>query len=90
VRDAVVEAQRSWESYLVHHAQVAVDAGDLAPDTDPHQVAFEISALLNAANDRSLLLGDDAVYDRALDATRSLLVAHGADRDALARSGTHM
>jgi AcrR family transcriptional regulator len=89
VREAVVEAQRSWESYLVHHAQVAVDAGELAPDTDPHQVAFEINAFLNAANDRSLLLGDDAVYDRARDATRSLLVAHGADRDALARPGAH-
>jgi AcrR family transcriptional regulator len=83
VRDAVVAAQQSWESYLVHQAQLAVDAGELAPDTDPAQVAFEINALLNAANDRSLLLGDDGVYRRALEAARSLLVARGADRAAL-------
>ncbi|MCP2265718.1 TetR/AcrR family transcriptional regulator [Promicromonospora thailandica] len=86
VRDAVVAAQRTWESYLVHHARLAVDAGELAADTDPEQVAFEVGAVLNAANDRSLLLGDDAVYDRALAAARALLVAHGADPDALAGS----
>lgn len=83
VRDAVVAAQQSWESYLVHQAQLAVDAGELAADADPAQVAFEINALLNAANDRSLLLGDDGVYDRALAATRSLLAARGADRALL-------
>ncbi|MFC8800586.1 TetR/AcrR family transcriptional regulator [Promicromonospora sp. NPDC057138] len=83
VHDAVVEAQRSWESYLVHQAQAAVDAGELAADTDPHQVAFEVDALLNAANDRSLLFGDDSVYGRALEAARSLLVARGADRAVL-------
>jgi AcrR family transcriptional regulator len=83
VHDAVVEAQRSWESYLVHQAQLAVDAGELAPGTDPHQVAFEVDALLNAANDRSVLLGDDTVYGRALDAARSLLTARGADGDLL-------
>ncbi|MFD7306855.1 TetR/AcrR family transcriptional regulator [Promicromonospora sp. NPDC059942] len=79
VHDAVVAAQRSWESYLVHQAQLALDAGELAPGTDPDQVAFEINALLNAANDRSVLLRDDAVYERALAAARALLVAHGAD-----------
>ncbi|PUB25577.1 TetR family transcriptional regulator [Promicromonospora sp. AC04] len=79
VHDAVVEAQRSWESYLVHQAQVAVDTGELAPDTDPHQVAFEVDALLSAANDRSLLLGDDGVYGRTREAVRALLVARGAD-----------
>ncbi|WP_129785062.1 TetR/AcrR family transcriptional regulator [Promicromonospora panici] len=83
VRDAVVAAQESWESYLVHQGQLAVDAGELAADTDPAQVAFEINALLNAANDRSLLLGDDGVYERALTAARSLLVARGADRAML-------
>jgi hypothetical protein len=83
VRDAVVAAQRSWESYLVHQARLAIEAGELGPDTDPDQVAFEINALLNAANDGSLLFGDDAVYGRALEATRVLLVARGGDRALL-------
>ncbi|MFE7503961.1 TetR/AcrR family transcriptional regulator [Promicromonospora sp. NPDC057488] len=79
VHDAVVAAQQSWESYLVHHARLALEQGELAPGTDPEQVTFEINALLNAANDRSLLLRDDAVYRRALEAARSLLAARGAD-----------
>lgn len=79
VRDAVVAAQRSWESYLVHQARLATDAGDLAPGTEALQVAFEINAFLSAANDRSLLLADAAAYDRALAAVRALLVARGAD-----------
>jgi AcrR family transcriptional regulator len=83
VRDAVVAAQRSWESYVAHQVRTAVDAGELAPGTDPDQVEFEINALLNAANDRSLLLGDDGVYERTREAVRALLVARGAQPAAL-------
>ena len=83
VRDAVVAAQRSWESYVARQVRTAVDAGELAPGTDPGQVEFEINALLNTANDRSLLLGDDSVYGRAEAAVRALLAAHGADPAAL-------
>ncbi|MFD2023941.1 TetR/AcrR family transcriptional regulator [Promicromonospora aerolata] len=83
VRDAVVAAQRTWESYVAHQVRTAVDAGQLDPGTDPAQVEFEINALLNAANDRSLLLADDGVYGRAEQAVRALLAAHGADPVAL-------
>lgn len=79
VRDAVVAAQRTWESYVAHQVRTAADAGELTPGTDPGQVEFEINALLNAANDRSLLFADDAVYRRAEQAVRALLAAHGAD-----------
>lgn len=78
VRDAVIEAHQDWEGYLVHQAALAVEAGDLAPRTDPHQVAFELNALLNAANDRSLLFDDDAAYTRTRAAVETLLTAHGA------------
>lgn len=83
VRDAVAAAQRSWESYVEHQVRTAVDAGELSPGTEPEQVEFEINALLNAANDRSLLYGDDAVYRRTEAAVRALLVGHGADPAAL-------
>lgn len=83
VREAVVAAQRTWESYVARHVAAAVQAGDLAPGTDSDQVEFEINALLNAANDRSLLFGDDVVYRRAVAAVRDLLAAHGADRGVL-------
>ncbi|RPF21033.1 TetR/AcrR family transcriptional regulator [Myceligenerans xiligouense] len=83
VRDAVVEAQAEWDGYLAHQVAVAVEAGELSAGTDPQQVAFEVNALLNAANDRSLLLGDDRVYARTRAAVRTLLEARGADPAAL-------
>jgi len=79
VREAVVAAHRDWTAYLRHHAGLAVQAGELAADTDVDQLAFEVQAMLAAANDNSLLLADDAVYDRALAAVRAALTARGAD-----------
>ncbi|WP_402464965.1 TetR family transcriptional regulator C-terminal domain-containing protein [Isoptericola aurantiacus] len=84
VRDAVVAVRREWDAYLGHHVQVAVGQGELAPDTDAPQVVFEVGALLGAANDRSVLLGDDGAYGRALAAVRAVLVARGADPSRLA------
>jgi len=84
VREAVVAAHRDWVSYLRRHAELAVDAGELTAGTDVDQLAFEITAMLNAANDGSLLLGDDGVYARALTAVRTALEARGADRAVLA------
>lgn len=83
VRDAIVDARREWDGYLRHHAQLAAAAGQLDEDTDADQVVFELTALLGAANDRSVLLGDGAAYDRAVRAIRAALRSHGADPAAL-------
>ncbi|GAA1986933.1 TetR/AcrR family transcriptional regulator [Isoptericola halotolerans] len=84
VRDAVVETQEQWDGYLTHHADLAAAAGQLEAETDAVQVAFEINALLGAANDRSLLFADDGVYARASRAIRAALLARGADPTLLA------
>jgi AcrR family transcriptional regulator len=78
-RDAVVAVQELWDGYLTHHVALATTAGQLEAGTDADQVAFELNALLGAANDRSLLFGDDAVYDRARVGIRAALLARGAD-----------
>lgn len=83
VRDAVVAARRDWDSYLQHHVGLAVAAGELAAGTDTAQLVFEVTALLGAANDRSLLLGDDAVYARAESALRAVLLTRGAPAEVL-------
>lgn len=83
-RDAVVAVQELWDGYLAHQAGLATTAGQLEAETDAVQVAFEINALLGAANDRSLLFADDTVYDRARGAIRAVLVARGADPALLA------
>lgn len=84
VLDAVVAVQQEWDGYLTHHVEVAVAAGQLAPQTDAVQVTFEINALLGAANDRSLLFADDGVYGRAHAAIRAALLSRGADAATLA------
>lgn len=73
VRDAIVAAQRDWDAYLRHHVDVAVADGGLPADTDPDQVVFEVTAMLEGANDRSLLYGDDRVYERAQRGIRAVL-----------------
>ncbi|MBL0885663.1 TetR/AcrR family transcriptional regulator [Myceligenerans indicum] len=79
VRDAVAEAQADWEGYLAHQVEIAVGAGELSAGTDPEQVAFEVNALLSAANDRSLLFDDERAYGYAVAAVRTLLESRGAD-----------
>jgi hypothetical protein len=48
-----------------------------AADTDPAQLAFQINALLDAANDSSLLFDSDAPYARARAAIETLLTPAG-------------
>src|SRR5690606_34088614 len=76
-----VEIEYDMREGAVRDAVVA--AGERTPGTDPEQVAFEVVAVLAAANDRSLLLADESVYYRALTTARTLLTAHGADAGAL-------
>jgi hypothetical protein len=54
----------------------AVDLGELRPDTDPAQLAYEIDALGEAAITHARLLGRrDVAYERARRAVRDRLNA---------------
>lgn len=64
VRDAIAEAGRKQLSLI---ARLARDAG--LPD--PEQLAFEVVALLDAANAASALYDDASAYDRARVALRA-------------------
>lgn len=50
VRDRVVELTRSWLERLESEAERAVEARELAPDSDPALLAFEIHAFVQEAN----------------------------------------
>jgi AcrR family transcriptional regulator len=65
VHDALVEAQRVWLGELERCAGRARAAGELAVDTDPAQLAFEVVALMETANAMSVLHGETAPYVRA-------------------------
>ncbi len=66
-----------------------MQSGDLAQDADPAQLAFELQALLVAANTAFVLRGDRGTFARSLQAIRTRLEASDAaaegapDRPAL-------
>jgi AcrR family transcriptional regulator len=69
VRDALARARRGWLGLLEQQAAIAQAAGDIAASPTAEMVAFEIDALLSAAN-VSRNLGDDS---SALALARSLI-----------------
>src|SRR6185503_10508358 len=59
-----------WLLALDAAIQDAQDIGELAPDLDSEQLAFEINALGQGANGANQLYGDDAAFERARAAIR--------------------
>jgi AcrR family transcriptional regulator len=71
VRDAVLVAMDEWYGFVEFSVRRAVDRGELA--ADPEQLAFEICAVLDSANRRSLLTGSVEPYAQARASVRKLL-----------------
>ncbi|MEU6143820.1 TetR/AcrR family transcriptional regulator [Streptomyces sp. NPDC047081] len=65
VHDAVVRAQRDWTAHVEHTIAGARDAGELRAGTDVPQLAFELVALMEAANMLSVLHDEETAYERA-------------------------
>jgi AcrR family transcriptional regulator len=65
VRERIAAFQREWMGTLERLAAEARAAGELERSVDPKQIAFEVNAMLAAANAQFLLQGDAAVFDRA-------------------------
>jgi AcrR family transcriptional regulator len=63
VRDAVLEQMAQWHEFVRRTVQRAVDRGEL--DADADTVAFELAAILEAANRRSLLYTSAEPYAQA-------------------------
>ena len=73
VRERIAAFQRDWMSTLERQAAEARAAGELARSVDPKQIAFEVGAMLAAANGTFLLQGDAAVFDRARNGLLGIL-----------------
>jgi AcrR family transcriptional regulator len=65
VRERIATALAGWTQMLEDAITVARDGGELAADTDPRQLEFELNALLSAANGNWLLSRDRVVFDMA-------------------------
>jgi AcrR family transcriptional regulator len=73
VHDEVARVQQQWRDLLHQEARAAADKGQLAPDTDPAQLAFELGVILAGTNIVSVLHDDTGVIARARTAVRSRL-----------------
>lgn len=82
VSDAVRAALVDWYGYVEAQLCHAVDAGEI--EADAEVLAFELVALNEEANSRSLLLDDARPYALAAAAMRARLRAAGADESAVA------
>jgi AcrR family transcriptional regulator len=74
IRDALAVVDDEWLSLLATTIEEAQAAGEIDPDLDAHQLAFDLDAYLDSANLRSLL-GRTDVYERAARAMRDRLDA---------------
>ena len=77
MRDAAMDRQKQLDRELTKAVQLAIDTGELAPTTDPKQVAFELVAIVLSSYRMSPLRGADeaykyarAAFDRLVEANR--------------------
>jgi AcrR family transcriptional regulator len=75
VRDAIAENMSEWLSYLTHSIRKAITLGQISPEVDPEQLAFEIHAFYLAANWAMQLYNDSQAISRARHAIRERLTA---------------
>ncbi|NUU26486.1 MAG: TetR/AcrR family transcriptional regulator [Streptomycetaceae bacterium] len=73
VHDAVARLFRRWTGLLAIEARTAVENGELPPDTDPRQIAFELLGLFMALNHAIQLFADPQAAERTRRALDRLL-----------------
>jgi AcrR family transcriptional regulator len=73
VRAALAEVQRGLIDFMAGNATVAQERGELPTDRDPHEVAYEVDAILVGADVNYVLFDDPIRLERARQAVRRLL-----------------
>ena len=79
VRERLVEIQGMWSETWLRLVEEAQAAGDLNPDVNPGQLAFELGALTFAAGGLVRMPGTEELLVRTRAALRARLVDAGAD-----------
>jgi AcrR family transcriptional regulator len=72
VRDTLASGQRNWVETLKRAARQAIAEGQLAKDTDPEQIAFEMFGIALVVHHHRRLLGYRKARERAAAALESL------------------
>ena len=76
MRDAVIERQKLLDRELAKAVQLAIENGELAADTDPRQVAFDMLGIVLVFYRTELLLGTAESGQRARVAFDRLVAQH--------------
>lgn len=79
IHDAVAKADANWMEFVENTIEEARQAGDIDPQTDHRQLAFELVALLDAANATSVMHNDMTAYPKARTAILTRLRAIATD-----------
>ena len=87
IRDEIAKQKQRWTDAIVAHVRAGQKRGQLRPDVEPEQLAFELDAAGVLANSRWQLNRDERGFDRASTAIRNRLAtaATASGRRALAR-----
>ena len=85
VRDALAQMVRTWHGTLEKAIRLAIDEGHLRPETDPHQMLFEIHGLILSLHHDARFLKLPGALDRAHLAFERMLAHHLSAPDAVAR-----
>lgn len=72
----MARGQRAWVETLKRAVQQAIEEGQLAPETDPEQISFEMFGIALVVHHHRRLLGYDKARSRALAALEALLERH--------------
>ena len=78
MRNAVLERQHLLDRELTKTVQLAIDTGELAPDTDPRQLAFELLGIVLVFYRAELVLTTDDARKRARVAFDHLIAVHSS------------
>ncbi|TWT23471.1 TetR/AcrR family transcriptional regulator [Luteimonas marina] len=73
IRDRVLQQEADWRDQLAKAVQLAIDSGELAADTEPAQVAFELYAIALAVHHDAGLTGYDDAAARGFRAFERLI-----------------
>jgi AcrR family transcriptional regulator len=73
VRDEVARLTRLWVDSLIREAAVAKSLGELHPEADSRQIAFEVHAFVQEANWAKQLHRDPRAFERARRAIQACL-----------------
>ena len=65
VRDALADMVRTWHEALHRAIEIAREVGDLRPDTDARQMAFEMHGLILALHHDARFLREPGAVERA-------------------------